>query len=119
MYALYFRTSKIFRCSTMTKTRRFISGSSCDKKAGASRVQDFKKRNLTLLIICLLTCIVYKNYIMYTCSCTSNDYCLLYVNDIIAASTCDLLCKCFFGNKFISYKKNVQFYFCRYICLYS
>ena len=107
---------RIFRCSTITKTRRLISGSGCDKKAGASRVQDFKKRNLTLLIICLLlACIVLKNYIMY--SCTSNDYCLSYVSDMIAASTCDLLCNCFFGNKHISYKKIVQLYFCRYICL--
>ena len=28
-------------------------------------------------------------------SCTSNDYCLSYVSDIIAASTCDLLCNLF------------------------
>ena len=32
-----------FHCSTITKTRRLISGSSCDKKAGASRVQKESK----------------------------------------------------------------------------
>ena len=44
-------------------------------------------------------------------SCTSNDYCLSYVSDMIAASTCDLLFNCFFGNKHISYKKIMQLYF--------
>ena len=48
---------------------------------------------------------------------TPNDYCLSYVSDMIAASTCDLLCNCFLDNKHISYKKIVQLYFCRYICL--
>ena len=38
---------------------------------------------------------------------------------MIAASTCDLLYNCFFGNKHISYKKIVQLYFCRYICIHS
>ena len=104
-----------FRCSTMTKTRRLISGSRCDKKAGASRVQDFKKRNITLLFNYLLTCIVLNNYIMY--SCTSNDYSKPYVSDRIAASTSDLLCNCFFGNKHISYKKLCNYIFDRYICL--
>ena len=50
-----------------------------------------------------------KNYIMY--SCTSNDYCLSYVSDMIAASTCDLLCNCFFDNKHISYKKLCNYIF--------
>ena len=36
-------------------------------------------------------------YIMYNC--ISNDYCLSYVSEMIAASTCDSLCNCFFGNK--------------------
>ena len=53
-------------------------------------------------------------YIKY--SCTSNDYCLSYFGDVIAASACDVLCNCFFSNKLISYNKFVQLYFCRHIC---
>ena len=52
-------------------------------------------------------------------SCTLNDYCLSYVSDMIAASTCDLLRNCVFDNKNISYKKIVQLYFCRYKCIHS
>ena len=33
--------------------------------------------------------------------CTLNDYCLSYFSDMIAASACDILCNCLFGNTYI------------------
>ena len=81
----------------------------------SSRLQEEKRQSNTVDYLFINMYSFTKKYIMY--SYTSNDYCLSYASDMIAASTCDLLCSSFLGNKHISYKRIVQLYFCRYICL--
>ena len=94
---------RIFRCYTITKTPiRLISGSGCDNFRRLAlqefkkslRAQDFKNRNvnLTLLIICLLTCIFFLSILCIAVHQMITLYCLSYVSIMIAASTCDLLC---------------------------
>ena len=61
----------------------------------SSRLQEEKSNTVDYLFINMYS----FKILYYAYSCTSNDYCLSYVSDMIAASTCDLLCKCFFGNK--------------------
>ena len=47
---------------------------------------------------------------MYTLCMAVDQMIFLHFSDMIAASACDLLCNCFFGNTCISYKKIVQFH---------
>ena len=48
---------------------------------------------------------------MYTLCIAVDQINLLHFSDMIADSACDLLCNCFFGNTYISYKKLCNYIF--------
>ena len=54
---------------------------------------------------------------MYTLCIAVDQMIFLHFSDMIAASACDLLCNCFFGNTYISYKKLCNYIFV-VMCVY-